>query len=498
MALIKCNECGNKISEHSEVCPHCGCPTSMSKKPVLSEENPKYIRYDNFLLRVGGVILDFKKNWKIRPSMDAVCIISLYDNSNVVFQTLPIVLIENNRNQLKSWQVKYQYDVIGIEKINQKCIEELTVWHPSKLTFELRINGANGFKYSCIFDEDGTYIGGDGPFSLDAFEEFVNSCLLKVEDSLHKGLSTMLQKAFEISQNLQENNFLDAFLIFAYKKSYGNNSLRFSVPFSLQFLNASEGKLSTTGKEQKGFIIYFEIKKETEEIFKNKIKPQYPQFKIQEYYTERTVATGRKVLVPTFDNSGIAIDDETKRVQDCHKYGTAEIGFDIPKAIEILEYMAREISPGNSFDFQLVFTEPTHYYPSFIHAKFYVNSKVAKGEAKVEFDYNGNYISSEGFINSENIIQCVESELLSLQEQQKKKDEEIEEQHQKWLNKVYTDSAIFAFFLSFFVTPIAYAFVWMFFKSPMVTDNWIATCIGLYVIVFIALFAFKQYEIKTS
>ncbi len=26
MALIKCTECGNEISEKAEQCPHCGCP----------------------------------------------------------------------------------------------------------------------------------------------------------------------------------------------------------------------------------------------------------------------------------------------------------------------------------------------------------------------------------------------------------------------------------------------------------------------------------------
>lgn len=497
MALIKCNECGNKISEHSEVCPHCGCPTSLSRKPVLSETN-SYIRYNNFLSRVVEVILEFKKKWKILPNMDAVCIISLYDITNIVFRTLPIVLIDKKNNQIEEWQVKYQNEVFGIEKINQICIKDINRLHPSKLTFEIRINGFEDFNYSAIFDEVGKYISGDGPFSSESFADSMSFWLSKLEDSLHKGLNAMLQKTFEITQNLKGNNYFDAFLTFTTKKSYGKNSRSFPVPFSLQFLNASEGKLSTTVREQKGFIIYIEINKESEEIFKNKIKTQYPQFKIDNYNTERTITTGRKVLVPTFDNRGIAIDDETTRVKDSHQYGSIEIGFDIPKAVEILEYMAREFCTANSFDFQLVFTKPGEYYPSFIQAKLEAASKVHKGDAKVEFDSNGNFISSAGFINSENIIQCVESEILSLQEQQKKMDEEIEEQHQKWLNKVYADSAIFALFLSFFVTPIAYAFVWMFFKSPMVTDNWIATCVGLYVIVFIALFTFKQYEIKTS
>lgn len=32
MALIKCVECGKEISDKSEICVHCGCPTGMSIK----------------------------------------------------------------------------------------------------------------------------------------------------------------------------------------------------------------------------------------------------------------------------------------------------------------------------------------------------------------------------------------------------------------------------------------------------------------------------------
>ena len=32
MALIKCIECGNNVSEYAESCPKCGCPMSSNKK----------------------------------------------------------------------------------------------------------------------------------------------------------------------------------------------------------------------------------------------------------------------------------------------------------------------------------------------------------------------------------------------------------------------------------------------------------------------------------
>jgi uncharacterized membrane protein YvbJ len=37
MALIKCRECGNNISDKSKACPRCGCPTSYS---IDSERAP--------------------------------------------------------------------------------------------------------------------------------------------------------------------------------------------------------------------------------------------------------------------------------------------------------------------------------------------------------------------------------------------------------------------------------------------------------------------------
>lgn len=38
MALIKCIECGNAISDKSETCVHCGCPTKLSlKTPTIPE-----------------------------------------------------------------------------------------------------------------------------------------------------------------------------------------------------------------------------------------------------------------------------------------------------------------------------------------------------------------------------------------------------------------------------------------------------------------------------
>ena len=34
MALIKCIDCGNMISDSSEMCVQCGCPTKKSMSPI--------------------------------------------------------------------------------------------------------------------------------------------------------------------------------------------------------------------------------------------------------------------------------------------------------------------------------------------------------------------------------------------------------------------------------------------------------------------------------
>ena len=38
MGLIKCSDCGKKVSDHAEVCPKCGCPVSISKEHADSKK----------------------------------------------------------------------------------------------------------------------------------------------------------------------------------------------------------------------------------------------------------------------------------------------------------------------------------------------------------------------------------------------------------------------------------------------------------------------------
>ena len=41
MALIKCNECGNMISDRATKCPKCGCPITKGSKPHIHQETPQ-------------------------------------------------------------------------------------------------------------------------------------------------------------------------------------------------------------------------------------------------------------------------------------------------------------------------------------------------------------------------------------------------------------------------------------------------------------------------
>ena len=39
MALITCIDCGQSVSDHAEICPHCGCPISLSLENQKTSNN---------------------------------------------------------------------------------------------------------------------------------------------------------------------------------------------------------------------------------------------------------------------------------------------------------------------------------------------------------------------------------------------------------------------------------------------------------------------------
>ncbi len=47
MALIKCIECGNNVSEYAESCPKCGCPMSVIKNKTIKENFEKENQISN-------------------------------------------------------------------------------------------------------------------------------------------------------------------------------------------------------------------------------------------------------------------------------------------------------------------------------------------------------------------------------------------------------------------------------------------------------------------
>lgn len=49
MPLIKCIDCGNMISDHSDICVHCGCPTKLSLQQSTK----------NYICSINGTTFDF-------------------------------------------------------------------------------------------------------------------------------------------------------------------------------------------------------------------------------------------------------------------------------------------------------------------------------------------------------------------------------------------------------------------------------------------------------
>ncbi len=60
MALVKCEECGKEISSSAEVCPNCGCPTSLGKereRQKREEEEKKKGQIPTIVLSVISLVL---------------------------------------------------------------------------------------------------------------------------------------------------------------------------------------------------------------------------------------------------------------------------------------------------------------------------------------------------------------------------------------------------------------------------------------------------------
>lgn len=47
MALLKCFECGNNVSEYAQSCPNCGCPINLIKEKIETQNTDKQIMLYN-------------------------------------------------------------------------------------------------------------------------------------------------------------------------------------------------------------------------------------------------------------------------------------------------------------------------------------------------------------------------------------------------------------------------------------------------------------------
>ena len=75
MALIKCFDCGMKVSTNAKTCPHCGCPVAYSIKRKLQE---KKIEQQNIIEEYD--ILDHK----LKLDKESSIFISLINTINSV------------------------------------------------------------------------------------------------------------------------------------------------------------------------------------------------------------------------------------------------------------------------------------------------------------------------------------------------------------------------------------------------------------------------------
>ena len=492
MALIKCKECGGKISDKAKTCPHCGFPLEYSHKSSITDEHRRKLEYDNVLLLVSKMISDFKKVWGIRLPLDASCIISLYDDKDIVTHQIEIIFYDSKNGGLNSHhQVKYNERILDLLKICEFVSPDIVSRNPHKLTFEMKFSQEDGvFSHSCHYADDGTYLFGDEPLDSEAFANKLQEFLSTQSDIHHNGLKTILQIVNDIAHDSQLNENYDAYLTIP---TFQINKKYYPGTYSLQFLGTHEDS------QERGFIVVFRISENNERIFKQKFLPVFPEFKPNFYKTSKIVTTGRKVIENNLSGQ-MVIDDEYQRDFDRHNYYIAELGFDIDRVAEIFNCFINEFVKIDSLYFWLIFTKKRRKQdeiPSFVYATMNTPYSYTKGKCSVvTYDRNGAFVSSVGFIRTKEIREELYNEGKNIHEEEAKEREEFDSQMRQWKNRVYKDSALFALFLAPFITPIVYAFIWMTIKSPFVTDNWVSTMVLIFVPVFIALFIFKRNELS--
>lgn len=494
MALIKCKECGGKISDKANACPHCGCPLGYSLKSSITEDHSRKLKYDNVLLLISKMILDFKKVWGVHLPLDASCIISLYDDEIITNQIEIIFYGKSERFNYN--QAKYNERSFNLQNICEIISPDIVSSTPQKLTFEMNFSDEHGiFNHSCHYTSDGKYLYGDEPLDSEAFAKKMSEFHKTQSNIHHDGLKKILQLACNIAQDAQLNEYYDAYLTiptFQLSKRY------YPGAFSLQFLGAYDEQGLSESREN-GFVINFRISENNNKLFKKEILPKYPEFKYYVYETDKFVKTGRKVIEQNLSGQ-IVIDDEYQRDSNHHGYYSAVFDFDIDRVAEIFNCFINEFVKTDSIYYWLIFTKKRTKkdgIPSFVLAANNTPDSYTAGKSSVvTYDTNGAFVSSVGFIRTKEILEELYNEVKNIQEEEAKERKEFDSQMKLWQNSVYKDSALFALFLSPFVTAIVYVFIWMTIKAPFVTENWISTVVLIFVPVFIALFVFKRNKLS--
>lgn len=124
MSLIKCIECGKEISDKSESCPHCGCPTNESINKIdmqISDykckncSNTKYTKIEN----QGGVFLICDKCGyvdEILPRQQS----QTAENQDKLFYKCPVCNKEFKEGTLECDVCKYTSIILPVQNIKGK------------------------------------------------------------------------------------------------------------------------------------------------------------------------------------------------------------------------------------------------------------------------------------------------------------------------------------------------------------------------------------------
>ena len=131
MALIKCIECGNEISNKAEVCPNCGCPVSETVKEknnkkkkmlIIKRYNTKTGYYNNLKWGITSERLEKKLKDVEKGSKDNCYIQTQSDYEGITGLSAAIFYYWDDNNKFNQVAILLTYK--GTELSNKVMLEK--------------------------------------------------------------------------------------------------------------------------------------------------------------------------------------------------------------------------------------------------------------------------------------------------------------------------------------------------------------------------------------